>query len=105
MRADAVPAFAAYLATVAAAFPARDEGIAFASVSPLNEPDGTWWGARQRPGGQLRQPGHAGGGGHSAGPRPGRRRRGVRDGSEQPRCHDAIPGADERRVRSRRSAK
>ena len=42
LRTDAVPAFAAYLATVAEHF-RREEGIAFASVSPVNEPDGAWW--------------------------------------------------------------
>ncbi len=41
LRADAVPAFAAYLATVARHF--RAQGIAFESVSPVNEPDGDWW--------------------------------------------------------------
>ncbi len=41
LRADAAPAFASYLATVAAHF--RKEGIRFESVSPVNEPDGTWW--------------------------------------------------------------
>jgi len=48
LRADAVPAFAVYLATVVEHFRTK-EGIAFASVSPLNEPDGTWWvaGGRQ----------------------------------------------------------
>lgn len=48
LRADAVPAFAAYLAAVAGHF-RREEGITFGSVSPLNEPDGTWWvaGGRQ----------------------------------------------------------
>lgn len=48
LRADAVPAFAAYLAAVAEHF-RREEGIAFGSVSPLNEPDGAWWvsGGRQ----------------------------------------------------------
>jgi len=48
LRADAVPAFTAYLAAVAEHF-RREEGIAFASVSPMNEPDGTWWvlGGRQ----------------------------------------------------------
>lgn len=48
LRADAVPAFAAYLAAVVGHF-RREEGIAFGSVSPLNEPDGTWWvaGGRQ----------------------------------------------------------
>lgn len=42
LRADAVPAFTAYLATVAEHFRSK-EGIAFASISPVNEPDGTWW--------------------------------------------------------------
>lgn len=42
LRADAVPAFARYLATVAAHF-ARDEKVSFASISPVNEPDGDWW--------------------------------------------------------------
>ncbi len=48
LRADAVPAFAAYLATVVEHF-RREEGVAFGSVSPLNEPDGAWWvsGGRQ----------------------------------------------------------
>ena len=48
LRADAVPAFAAYLAAVVEHF-RREEGIDFGSVSPLNEPDGTWWvlGGRQ----------------------------------------------------------
>jgi O-glycosyl hydrolase len=48
LRADAAPAFAAYLAAVAEHF-RREEGIAFGSISPLNEPDGTWWvsGGRQ----------------------------------------------------------
>lgn len=48
LRADAVPAFAAYLAAVVEHF-RREEGIAFGSLSPLNEPDGTWWvsGGRQ----------------------------------------------------------
>ena len=48
LRADAVPAFAAYLARVVEHF-RREEGIAFGSVSPLNEPDGAWWvkGGRQ----------------------------------------------------------
>lgn len=48
LRADAVPAFAAYLAAIAGHF-RREEGIAFGSLSPLNEPDGTWWvsGGRQ----------------------------------------------------------
>ena len=48
LRADAVPAFAAYLARVVGHF-RREEGIAFGSVSPLNEPDGAWWvaGGRQ----------------------------------------------------------
>jgi len=39
--ADAVPAFAAYLAAVVGHF-CRVEGIAFGSVSPLNEPDSAW---------------------------------------------------------------
>ena len=42
LRADAVPAFTAYLARVVEHFRSQ-EGIAFASVSPVNEPDGTWW--------------------------------------------------------------
>lgn len=42
LQADAVPAFTSYLATVAEHF-RRTEGIAFASISPVNEPDGTWW--------------------------------------------------------------
>lgn len=48
LRADAVPAFAAYLAAVVEHF-RREEGIAFGSLSPLNEPDGAWWvvGGRQ----------------------------------------------------------
>ena len=48
LRPDAVPAFAAYLAAVVEHF-RREEGIAFRSVSPLNEPDGAWWvaGGRQ----------------------------------------------------------
>ena len=48
LRPDAVPAFAAYLAAVAGHF-REAEGIAFESVSPVNEPDGAWWvaGGRQ----------------------------------------------------------
>ena len=48
LRADAVPAFTSYLARVVEHF-RRKEGITFVSVSPLNEPDGTWWvlGGRQ----------------------------------------------------------
>jgi len=42
LRTDSVAAFAAYLATVVEHF-RTDEGIAFESVSPLNEPDGDWW--------------------------------------------------------------
>ncbi len=42
LRADAVPAFAAYLSTVVDHF-RREEGITFTSVSPFNEPDGSWW--------------------------------------------------------------
>jgi O-glycosyl hydrolase len=42
LRADAAPAFTAYLARVVEHF-RSEEGIAFASVSPVNEPDGTWW--------------------------------------------------------------
>lgn len=42
LREDAVPAFASYLAAVARHFRTA-EGIGFGSVSPLNEPDGTWW--------------------------------------------------------------
>ena len=42
LRADAVPAFARYLARVAVHFH-RAEGINFESVSPVNEPDGLWW--------------------------------------------------------------
>ncbi len=41
LRADAVPAFAVYLATVTRHFARR--GIRFESVSPVNEPDGAWW--------------------------------------------------------------
>jgi O-glycosyl hydrolase len=42
LRANAVPAFAQYLARVAAHF-RRAEGMNFESVSPVNEPDGLWW--------------------------------------------------------------
>ena len=42
LRPDRVDAFASYLATVAAHFD-RVEHVHFASVSPVNEPDGSWW--------------------------------------------------------------
>ena len=41
LRADAIPAFADYLATVTRHF--SQDGIRFESVSPVNEPDGWWW--------------------------------------------------------------
>ena len=42
LRPEAVPAFAAYLTAVARHFAAA-EAVTFESVSPVNEPDGTWW--------------------------------------------------------------
>ncbi len=42
LRRDAVPAFAAYLTAVVDHF-RYQEGISFTSLSPFNEPDGSWW--------------------------------------------------------------